>query len=355
MAFADKDIFDFLDSQGGAFAAVSRGVVVYMSREAVRLLGNMTGREAGEVFDPALLPPSPPGANGTVSLPGAELPVSSADLGTLRILTLRPGAEETRNTVELFSMALRESLSDGAVTVSRLYELFRGQGDLEGLARLSELELAHARITRVVNNLERLFGEDVWRPKMRLLSLETLIGDLVATVELLTRDRGVEIRTELDREKRYFYGDRRLLELALLNLISNSLHALPKGGTVTVSLTCTDAEAAIRVSDSGGGVDPGKLSTAFRAHSVPPTFTSSGFGAGLGLGVVQRVAGMHAGAAVIESRPGSGVCVCLLLPYRDAPEESYHAPGLDDTLTMREVRTELSDALTPSAFKEPEE
>lgn len=348
MSFQDKDIFTFLDAQGGAYAAVSGGVVVHLSPAAGELLGDVLGKPAREVFDEVLLPPSPPGANGTA----AGVPVSGADLGELRILTLRPVAEESRNAVELFSMALRGALGDGDVTVGRMEERFRRQGDLEGLARLSELELSHAKIARTVNNFERLFGEDVWRPKMRLLSLETLIGDLVTTVGLLTRDRGVEIKAELAQEKRYFYGDRRLLELALLNLISNSLHALPNGGTVTVSLSCTDAEAAIRVSDTGGGVAPGKLATAFRAHSAPPSFTDSGFGAGLGLGVVQRVAGIHAGAAMIESRPGSGSCVCLLLPYRDAPEEYYRAPGIDDAMTMREVITELSDVLTSVVFKD---
>lgn len=352
MAFVDKDIFDFLDAQGGACAVVSQGVVAHLSPEAQRLLGEVLGKPAGDVFDPVLLPPSPPGANGTARLLGETLAVTSSDIGSLRVLTLRGGAEKSRNAVELFAMALRNALGDGDVTVKKLAQRYRRQGDLEGLARLSELELAHARIARTVNNFERLFGEDVWRPKMRLLSLETLIGDLAATVGLLTRERGVEIKAELAPEKRYFYGDRRLLELALLNLISNSLHALPGGGTVTVSLSCTDTEAAVRVFDTGGGMAPEKLPAAFRAYSVPPSFTDPHAGAGLGLGVVQRVAGLHGGAAMVESLPGGGSGVCLLLPYRDAPEESYRAPGIDDTLTMREVITELSDVLAPAVFNE---
>lgn len=353
MAFEDKDIFAFLDAQGGAFAAVSGGTIVYLSAEARRLFGDRTGAEADRVFDAALLPPSPPGANGTVKLPSGQLPVSSADLGDIRVLTLRPATpEEGRNAVELLAMALRESLTDSDITVGRLGERFRREGDLDGLASLAELRLYHARIARAVGNFERLFGEDIWRPKMRLLSLEALITDLVRSVSLLTRDRGVELRTELAPEERYFYGDGRLLELALVNLLSNALRATPPGGTVTVSLSLTGSNAVIRVTDTGSGTVPGKRGAEFRAHSVPPVLTDAGFGAGLGLGIVQRVAGIHSGAAVIDRARGPGLSVCLVLPYRDAPDESFRAPDSDGTMTLREVMTELSDVLAPSAFIE---
>lgn len=354
---ADKELFDFLDSQGGGFAVVSGDTVVYAGAGARSVLGlDPVGRAAGEIFDAVLLPPSPPGAHGAVRGAWGEVPADSADLGGARILTLKPGpGRETQNAVELFAMALRDALSDGAVTLERLGERFRERGDLEGLTRLSELELTGARVERAVNNLERVLGEDIWRPKMRLLSLEALIRDLARSVGLLTRELGVELKTDIIPENRYFYGDRRLLELALVNLISNSLRAAGPGGTVTVSLGRAGSSAVIRVTDSGSGIAPERLATAFRAHTQPPPLTGGSPGAGLGLSVVQRVAGIHAGAAVIDSRPGAGSGVSLLLPYRDSPDGEFRAPDSEGLMTARELFVELSDVLTPSAAAENRE
>lgn len=72
------------------------------------------------------------------------------------------------------------------------------------------------------------------------------------------------------------------LEQVLVNLISNGLDALPATGerVVTIGVERKDANIAIRVSDSGGGIAPED-----RARIFDPFFTTKDPGAGLGLGL----------------------------------------------------------------------
>lgn len=108
-------------------------------------------------------------------------------------------------------------------------------------------------------------------------------------------------------------GDARLLEHALACVFTNSLQAMPSGGTVRVrgreivhegqSLVC------IEVTDEGEGMDPLVLEKA-----RDPFFTTRAAGTGLGLAIVERVAKNHGGSLEVVSEQGSWTTVRLILP-----------------------------------------
>jgi len=110
------------------------------------------------------------------------------------------------------------------------------------------------------------------------------------------------------------------LELAVLNLCVNARDAMPGGGTISIGVdNAPQAGAAgqvsdfvrLRVADSGVGMPPEVLARAFE-----PFFTTkeTGKGSGLGLAQVYGFATQADGEARIESRPGLGTTVTLLLP-----------------------------------------
>ncbi len=115
-------------------------------------------------------------------------------------------------------------------------------------------------------------------------------------------------------------ADRAQFETALMNLAVNARDAMPEGGDLTIAaepVTLADDldlpagdYVAIRVADSGTGMPADVVSRAF-----DPFFTTKALGQGTGLGLSQ-VYGMarHAGGiARIDSRPGEGTIVTLLL------------------------------------------
>ncbi len=109
--------------------------------------------------------------------------------------------------------------------------------------------------------------------------------------------------------------DRTLVQQAVGNLISNAIAHTPPGGAVTVDLR-TEADAVqITVSDTGTGIAPQHLPNVFdRFYRADRARSGSTQHVGLGLTLVQSIAGLHGGTVGIDSTPGNGTRVILLLP-----------------------------------------
>ncbi|MFC3607416.1 ATP-binding protein [Stutzerimonas tarimensis] len=153
--------------------------------------------------------------------------------------------------------------------------------------------------------------------------------------ELIARTAGPEIRvqTRLQDDLWSMRCDRNQLESALLNLCINARDALPDGGELaiaTANLTLDGKSAADRAATPGDYVvlsvtDNGTGMTAeVQARAFDPFFTTKpiGMGTGLGLSMIYGFAQQSGGQALIESAPGMGTTVRLLLPRSlDTPDE----------------------------------
>jgi PAS domain S-box-containing protein len=143
-----------------------------------------------------------------------------------------------------------------------------------------------------------------------------------AMEELLARSLRGDIRVEMEFAPRLWLAnaDPTQLELAVLNLAVNARDAMPHGGTLTIrgeNASPVEAEelegdfVRLSVCDSGVGMKADVLNRAFE-----PFFTTKdvGKGSGLGLAQVYGFAKRSGGAVHIESTPGQGTRVMLLLP-----------------------------------------
>ncbi len=103
---------------------------------------------------------------------------------------------------------------------------------------------------------------------------------------------------------------------ALINLILNAIDAVAKGGRIDLRTSVkVGAPSVVRleVSDNGVGMDEET-----RRRCIEPFFTTKGErGTGLGLGMVYGVMQRHDAEAEIESAPGHGTTMRLLLPCAD--------------------------------------
>ena len=140
--------------------------------------------------------------------------------------------------------------------------------------------------------------------------------------DLLLRTLGadIEIHYALDDAGVAVMADHTQLELAVLNLAINARDAMPGGGRLQIATIRRriddDAELAaddyleLSVSDTGAG-----MSEAVRSRAFDPFFTTKSVGEGTGLGLAQvyGIARQAGGTAHIESQPGRGTTVTLLL------------------------------------------
>ena len=122
---------------------------------------------------------------------------------------------------------------------------------------------------------------------------------------------GVGLQLTIDRHIPPVTTDVVQLELALLNLITNSLDAMPGGGTLTITVAATPSGVRIRVSDTGTGIDPDLLPKIFDPWVTTKT---AGHGSGLGLSITRDVVTAHGGTITVASEHGAGAIFTIDLP-----------------------------------------
>ena len=122
-------------------------------------------------------------------------------------------------------------------------------------------------------------------------------------------------------------GDPEQLTEALDALIENALLATAAGDSIVVRSEVHADAVVLSVIDDGCGVqdiDPRELFEPF--EQGPPRSTHASSGTGLGLAVVRAIAVAHGGYAEMESSPGAGATVRIILPRR-RDRRRHESPG----------------------------
>lgn len=115
------------------------------------------------------------------------------------------------------------------------------------------------------------------------------------------------------------WADPSALEQVLLNLVGNAAKYTPKDGTISVVTDRVPGGVSITIRDTGRGMSPADLETAFELFSRGTAGAGTATeGAGIGLSIVRRLVDLHQGTVEIESAPGVGTTVTVVLPDRDA-------------------------------------
>ena len=109
------------------------------------------------------------------------------------------------------------------------------------------------------------------------------------------------------------------LRQALDNLLRNAVEATPEGGTVSLSARTAGRDLVIEVRDTGPGVAPEHLPKIFDLY-----FTTKPDGTGVGLAVTQQVVVANGGRIDVDSAPGQGTTMRIVVP-RSAPAAPSHA------------------------------
>jgi len=117
------------------------------------------------------------------------------------------------------------------------------------------------------------------------------------------------------------------LKQVVMNIGINAIHAMPDGGTLTVSSRASDGRIILRLADTGVGIDPQNLQKIF-----DPFFTTKevGEGTGLGLSVSFALVQGMGGEIKVESEKGGGACFIVELPAEQTcadNEEKNHDIG----------------------------
>jgi PAS domain S-box-containing protein len=145
----------------------------------------------------------------------------------------------------------------------------------------------------------------------RVVDLRQLMDRVIAIGEYQWRMHNVQVIREHD-ESVSVLADADQLEQVVLNLLSNAVDAMPRGGTIRVSLRRPpEGGACLQVADEGHGI-PEEISS----RIFDPFFSTKeiGKGTGLGLAISYGIVQDHGGDIVVESTAGQGAKFTVLLP-----------------------------------------
>jgi signal transduction histidine kinase len=210
-------------------------------------------------------------------------------------------AHEIRNPLNAIGMAIQrlgrefQPREEGEGEYHQIIRVIRGE--IQRLNQIverfvlfskpSRLDIASASPVEILENVSVLFAEEA-------------------------RAQSIEIRKEIAPALPPLMIDKGRITQALINIVTNSIHAMEGGGSLTIKAEMDGKDwIRIMVSDTGRGISEEEIEKAFDY-----TYTTKEKGLGLGLPIAHKIIEEHGGRITIESQVGKGTTVSLFLPVK---------------------------------------
>jgi PAS domain S-box-containing protein len=210
--------------------------------------------------------------------------------------------------------AIAGAAHDMRLTEESVMDKERGCGlDSVVQRNLSLIEEQTQRLAKITRDIA-----DFASPRPRERELTDINGLIRSTTRLLGYDRrfrGIALRQELDTRLPAVEAVPDQITQVLMNLLINAMDAVTavsrQEPEIVVVSRLTDQGVAIEVKDNGPGMDAGTLD-----HVFEPFFTTKepGKGTGLGLSLCDSIVTAHRGSLRMDSKPGKGTSVTVVLP-----------------------------------------
>jgi len=158
-----------------------------------------------------------------------------------------------------------------------------------------------------------------------MVDINTIIRDTLLLLRPLYTKKKILCRSHLSDNLPECLADAGQLKRVCINVLINSIEALDEtAGTaekrIEISSDRYDKSVKIAIEDTGAGIDPKGIQKAF-----DPYYTTKANGSGIGLSISRKIIEQHKGTIGIESVPGEGTRVTILLPLEEAEEDEEHS------------------------------
>lgn len=170
------------------------------------------------------------------------------------------------------------------------------------------------RLVSLVNDIIRLSqldeGDSLPMERVDLLAVAE-----EAAADLSEAAKASNISLLAEGESVFVFGIKRLLYEVIYNLGENAVKYNVENGNVLISVAKEENSAVLTVKDSGIGIAPEHQSRIFeRFYRVDKSHSKASGGTGLGLSIVKHAVQRHGGKIELESEPGKGTTIRVILP-----------------------------------------
>ena len=174
------------------------------------------------------------------------------------------------------------------------------------------LKIINSQLASIVQTVKSLLERTHRRPiDPQPTDINTIIEELLLLVDPLLESRNIRVSRNLDHNLPRVFADRESLHQVFLNLVNNSIEAMPDGGELAfVSKYLADSELIeVRFIDSGTGVCDDA-----RDHLFEPMWTTKYSGSGLGLAIAREIVLEHGGKIDCVMEVENGAEFRIVLP-----------------------------------------
>ncbi|HAK87676.1 MAG TPA: hypothetical protein DHV16_09170 [Nitrospiraceae bacterium] len=204
-------------------------------------------------------------------------------------------------------------------------ELFAGllSNDLKGTDHGDYANRISGSVRSLVNTLDNMlrFTKEI-KPRLEYHCLNDVIRETCDDFKELFANSKIEIIFSEDGIH-WLSLDRGLIRQALINILLNSVHAMPDGGGIDIrvggqGLTGKDVfeNVGIAIKDNGIGMDEETRSRMFE-----PFFSTKDRGTGLGMSITASIIKAHGGHIDVRSEAGNGTEFMITLPVAELKNE----------------------------------
>ena len=165
-------------------------------------------------------------------------------------------------------------------------------------------------INHLISRVEQILG--FARPVNLTLSpgdLNEMVQAVLGLLQPQLTANKVAVRVSMGQNTAGGMFDQSSMRGALMNLMLNSIEAMPEGGTLSITLDRTPETLQLTIADTGRGIGEEETKNIFE-----PFYTTKEQGLGLGMPYARKIIEQHGGTISLSSRLGEGTTISITLP-----------------------------------------
>jgi signal transduction histidine kinase len=183
-----------------------------------------------------------------------------------------------------------------------------GKGSPEARGYLDVLEEEIRRLDGVIQGFLKFTRPE--ELQLEAIRVEEVLSEATRLLVGEVERNGIRMETQIAPGLPNVYGDRELLQQAVLNLLINACEAMPEGGELRLTASHPEeGRVVLDIQDTGVGIEADELPKIFDLY-----YTTKSRGSGIGLSMVYRIIQLHDGEVKVDSTPGQGTRFTITLP-----------------------------------------
>lgn len=207
----------------------------------------------------------------------------------------------------------------------QLLDIYKDNGKLKFTNKEDEVKLVYIRqngfrLLKLINNLIDMTKIDsgFYNIELEVKNVVEVVEDITMSVVEHASARGISIIFDTNEEEVYMPLDSEKLDRIILNLLSNAIKFTPRGGSIYVTLECSDNSISVSVKDTGIGIPKDKQRSIFeRFTQVKNEKAKNIEGSGIGLSLVKSLVELLDGSIILKSEPNKGCEFIFTLPIKE--------------------------------------